>query len=276
MAGVLGLPIADAVRYVGGAYDLLTGATKPHNYENDMRQGIASVLGPELGELISRGLPHALGIDVHRRVSLSNLLEIPEMSSFDKSGAEDVLFGLMTGATGENLVNVMTGVDKLMQGDILGGVQAAIPRPLRDVMKASNLAEAGVTTQRGRVLVPPEKLGPGAITAQALGFQPAIASEVRERSAAMQQAHDEAEAEHTRLTNAWLAATPLDRQNIMQEIRLYNQDPRNLGTRITMHQLLIDQEQRRKLAAQPGAMGLRLPKRGLQAYEQAGSFANVQ
>jgi hypothetical protein len=276
MAGVLGLPIADAIRYVGGAYDLLTGAAKPHNYENDLRQGIANVFGPELGELISRGLPHALGIDVHRRVSLSNLLEIPEMSSFDKSGAGEVLTGLMTGATGENLANAFAGFTKFLQGDIPGGAQAMIPRPLRDIMKASGLAEKGVTTQRGRVLVPPEKLGPGAITAQALGFQPAIASEARERSAAMQQAHDEAEAEHKRLTDRYLAATPLERQDVWQEIMLYNQDPRNLGTRITKQQLLIDQEQRRKLAAQPGAMGLRLPRRGLQAYEQAGSFANVQ
>ena len=278
MAGVLGLPIADALRYIGGAYDLITGAPKPHNYQNDLRQGIASVFGPTLGDVISgRPAAHALGFDVSHRVGHARTLgEIPEMSSFDKDGVGQVLLGMALGASGENLQSAWGGVMKILQGDILGGVQAAIPRPFRDVMKADNLAERGVVTQRGRTILPADKISPWDVALQAVGFQPSRVTEARAGSAAVQEAHDEAQARHTQLTNRWLQASPAERQNVMQEIRLYNQSPGSLGFRITLDQLLRDQREQQKRSRLPGAFGLRLPAKGAQQLVGAGSFANVQ
>jgi len=273
MAGVLTL-IADPLRYVMGAYDFATGAKQPHNYQNDLRQGIASIFGPELGEWISRGIPHMLGGDVHRRVGLANLLEVPEMSTFDKKGMEDVLVGLATGATGENLAAIVDGLNKTLAGDPTSGIKALLPRPARDVMKAIDLGARGVVDSQGKTILPPEKLSTRDLVFQGLGFQPSQVSEFREGRNAVLEAREEAQAEHTRLTNRWLAADPGERQNVMQEIRLFNQDPKNLGFRITVSQLLRDAQQRRKQANAP--FGLRLPRKGADALAEAGAFANVQ
>jgi hypothetical protein len=66
MAGGLTL-VADPLRYIGGAYDMVTGSQRPHDYENDVRGFLAENFGPELGEILSRGLPHLAGIDIHNR-----------------------------------------------------------------------------------------------------------------------------------------------------------------------------------------------------------------
>ena len=276
MAGVLGLPIADALRYIGGAYDLITGQPKPHSYENDLRRALGDAFGPVWGDIISGGLPHALGFDVQHRTGLANMLEMPDMKSFDADGAKDLLFGLATGATGENLENVITGFEKILQGDPLGGIQAAIPRPFRDLMKASNLASRGVVTQRGRTILPADKITTGDVAYQALGFQPSRVTEAREGSYAVQEARDEAQAAQKKLSSAWVSAAPQDRPAIMSQIREFNADPKHQGFAIRQDQLLKDLNQRRKEAAQQGGFGLHLPRKAASQLEQAGSFANYQ
>lgn len=273
MAGVLTL-IADPLRYIGGAYDALSGAQKPHDYQNDVRGFMADVFGPELGEVLARGAPHALGFDVHRRVGLANLLEIPEMRSFDKAGAAEVLIGAALGASGENLTNIVDGLRKFRDGDVMGGMISAMPRLARDITKAYKLDTTGVTDQRGKVELPAEKISNADVAYQALGFQPSRVSEFREGRAAVQEAQQEAKSEHDRLVQRWLAADAEERQNIRQEINLFNQNPRNLGFRITQGQLLRDLQQRRKQADAP--FGLHLPRKGAAALAEAGAFANYQ
>jgi hypothetical protein len=272
-AGVITL-VADPLRYGMGLYDLATGNAqgKTHNYEDNAREFIASVFGKQAGEIISRGLPHALGIDVHRRIGLANLLEIPELQSWDLQGVEGVALGLATGAAGGNLINMTDGVMKATQGDLGGALKTMMPREIRNAMQAYDLATQGLKTQAGRTLLP--QVGTGAVVAQSLGFQPAGVSEAREASNAVQQARDEAKAAQTRLSHAWVQADPAGRTAIWQQIVQHNQDPNNLGFRITMDQLQRDLQAQRRQAAQPGGFGLRLPRRGAGTLEQAGAFAN--
>jgi hypothetical protein len=270
MAGVLTL-IADPLRYIGGAYDLATGASKPHDYQNDVRGWMADTFGPELAEVMARGLPHAIGMDVHRRVGLANLLEIPEMPSFDAAGAGEMIAGVMTGATGENLANIVDGLGKLARGDVLGGVQAAIPRPIRDVIKAGKLATQGVTDSKHRPILPAEKLSGWDVGLQAVGFQPSKITEFREGRAAVLEAETEAKDMRSRLTNAWITADPEDRGQVMAEIQRFNGE--HPAQRITVSQLMRNLAQLRKQGQNPAAFGLRLPRKGAQDFMEAGRFA---
>jgi hypothetical protein len=269
MAGTLTL-IADPLRYIGGAYDIATGQSKFHDYQTGVRRFYADTFGPEVGEVLSRGLPHLAGIDLHRRVGLANLLEIPEMSGFSKDGAGQVLLGLMTGATGENLQNLVAGLAKLTHGDWRGGMELAIPRVFRDAMKGADIATSGVRDSTGKVVLPPEEVGIGGGIAQALGFQPAAVSEFRERRNAVLQAREEATSAHTQLTNAWLAASPADRPAIMSQIREFNADPMHRGFQIKMDQLLRDAQARRKQTSMP--FGLRMSPAQARTAAQAGAF----
>lgn len=272
LAGSLTM-LADPLRYIGGLYDVATFAPTFRNRQVDVRNFFADTFGPEMGELISRGLPHLAGIDLHARTGLENLLNIPEMDGFNKKGAAQVLLGLATGASGENLTSLVDGLSKLtQQGDWHGAMNTMLPRSARDVSKAIGLADEGLKDTRGQVLRTPEELGAGAPIAQALGFQPTAVSEFREGRNAVIQARQEQQAEHTRLVRAWVQAAPEDRAEIRSQIGQWNQDPANMAARITMSQLIQAQQAAKKQAKAP--YGLRLPAKGAQSLLQEGRFAN--
>lgn len=269
MAGVIGLPTTDAIRYIGGAWDLFHGRA-PHNYQNDMRAAIANVFGKTAGELISRGLPHALGFDVHRRVSLNNLLEMPELSDFGKKGIGEALMHLVTGATGENLTNAMAGAEKLFQGDFGGAAKAYLPRIVRDPMKAIELASHGVVDSKGHTILPAQKLTPYDIGLQAAGFQPSRVSETREGRSAVLEAREERTAERSHLETRWLEGNPSERAAAWQAIVAYN--AANPTARITRDQLLQQEKASKKSSA---TYGLRLPRAQTRDLMHAGAFANA-
>ena len=269
MAGTLTL-IADPLRYVGGAYDLMTGANKPHDYENDVRRWITSWAGPEMGAVLARGAPYALGMDIHRRVGLANILEVPELDSFDKAGMFKMIASAALGASGENAANVGDGMSKIAHGDIMGGIMAAIPRVVRDPIKAINLANQGVTDSKGKTALAPEQLSGWDVGLQAAGVQPARVSEFREHRNAVLEREQEVKTEHDRLVQAWASASPADRPTVMHQIADYRQDPRNASQPITMGGLMRAANDRKK---QPNApYGLKLPKRGQASLLDAANF----
>lgn len=276
MAGALTLT-GDVARWGGGAYDLLTGATQPHDYENDERRAIASVFGPELGEIISRGLPHAIGIDIHRRVGLANLLEPPELKSFSAAGVGEALVSALTGASGEDATTLAGGLMKILQDpskNLFSGLKDMVPRIIRDPMKAYDLATQGATTAAGKTVLAADKLGPVSIIAQALGFIPASVEQAQEQKFAVLEAKTEAQQEHKSLTAAWLNAAPEDRGAVMQRIQTYNSS--HPGEHITIQQLLQMKAQQRKGAQtavnHPEQFGLTLPKKAARNLSQAGAF----
>lgn len=271
MAGSLTL-IGDPLRWIGGAYDFATGADKPHDYENDVRRWAESAFGPEMGEIITRGVPHAAGIDIHRRVGLANLLEPPELKSFDKKGFAEAVASAMTGAAGDDATTMAAGLGKMLHGDIMGGLQAIVPRVIRDPMKAYGLATSGVTDSKGKTILPASKISSGAVAAQAVGFQPSQVTEFREGRAAVQEAQQEASSERGKLMASMMQGG--DHSEIIQRVRDFNQA--NPGQAITYSQLLQSQQRARKAAQQPvGSFGLKLPTKAAATLSKAGSFANV-
>ncbi len=272
MAGGMSL-IADPLRYIGGIYDFAFRGSV-HDYQNNVREFLAENLGPTVGELISRGLPHALGIDIHRRVGLNDMLAVPELQSFDGKGFLKVIATAMTGAAGEDAASIAGGVGKVMHGDWAGGIKDMAPRVIRDVVKAGALASDGVVDPRGKAVLPAERLGAGDYVAQALGFQPAVVSEAREGRNAVRESLQEAKDGRNTLTRQWLDASPGDRAAVNQEIQAFN--AAHPAERITMGQLLKQANDRKKAASTVGGgVGLNLPRRGSNEYRKAGAFANV-
>ncbi len=268
MAGALTL-FPDPLKWVLGAYDWIVGGLdKPHNYENDMRAWVASAFGPELGEVISRGLPHAVGIDIHRRVGLANLLELPELKSFNASGFGDMIAAAMTGAAGEDATQMAGSINKVMHGDVMGAVKALTPRVFRDPIKAFDLANRGVVDTRGRTILPPDKLTLADEASQFVGFQPSRVTEFREGRAAVMEAREEAKTLRDEAINAFVTG---NRQSALDQVRAYNQQ--HPEQPITYSQLL-QAAKRATAQARPGAYGLMLPKKTVGTLERAGSFAN--
>lgn len=277
MAGSLTL-IADPLRYIGGAYDFITGADKPHDYENDVRRFITAAAGPEIGEIVARGLPHAAGIDLHRRIGLSNLLEVPELNSFDKKGFGELVAAAMTGAGAEDAATMAGGLSKMLHGDMVGGLKDMVPRVFRDPIKAGQLATTGVTDSKGKTILPADKLSSGDVARQALGFQPSDVSEFREARAAVLEKKTAVQNEHNQLLADMVKASGDDRAALAQKVRAFNQA--NPGAAITYDAMLkaMQRAQKEKVAAAQAkyqTYGLNLGKNA-KALSEAGDFANTK
>lgn len=275
-AGIIsGTFLGDGIRFGGGLYDWLSGDTKTRDHEADVRSVIASVFGPEVGELISRGLPHAVGIDVHRRIGLSNLLEPPELKSFDQKGVGEAVAQAMLGASGEDAATLAGGLSKIIQGDLDGGLKAGLPRFFRDILKAYDLGTKGLTDSTGKTILPAEKISGWDVARQAVGFQPSRVTEFREGRSAIMDRRDEGQQAHNQLTRQWIHAAPEDRADIMQHILRFNQV--HPEAKITVGAMIQQAKKERKTASEANAasFGLALSKkqRGL---SEAGSFANVR
>ena len=274
MAGSLTL-LGDPLRWIGGAYDFATGANAPHDYENDVRQWLSDAFGPEVGEVVARGLPHLAGIDIHRRVGLANLLEPPEMKSFDKKGVADAVMQAMTGASGEDAATMIGGMHKMLSGDVMGGIKDLVPRVFRDPMKASDLASKGVTDSNGKTIMSPDKISGADVARQAAGFQPSSVSEFREGRFAAQEAQTENKTRRTQLIQGWLKADPEDKDDAREAISEWNHG--HPGEKITVQQLLQMKAAEAKAAKLPaGSFGLKMSKGAARDLRGVGSFANTQ
>jgi hypothetical protein len=262
MAGSLGV-IGDPLKLMSTAYDLFTGASRPSDFEADSRGFLSDTFGQTLGEIIARGVPHALGVDVSHRVGLSNLLEIPSLESYDGKGFLKWLGAAATGASGEDASTMAGGLVKMRQGDIVGGLQAMVPRVLRDPIKAVEQADA--TTGPS---IPAYEM-----VEQAIGFRPQAVSEYQEGKQAVYAAKQDLQDQRTALVKAWVGADTAGRTDAMSQVQQFN--AANPGYEISPAQLFGALRQSRVQAAAQGGFGLRLTPQQLASAGKAGRFANV-
>jgi hypothetical protein len=276
MAGSLTL-IADPLRYIGGAYDFVF-SDKPHDYQNDARAYVAAAFGPTLGEIFSRGLPHLVGWDAHTRLGLGNMLNLPDLKSFDKKGYAEFVASAMTGVAGQDAMKMAEGLHKIIQGDLMSGIKDLVPRIIRDPIKAGivpgaeGLADKGVMDAKGRTIFPASKFTTKDIAARALGFTPSRESEFQEQRRADIEFRDEIQSARSEVLNDFLTATPAGRRDAIAAIQKYNRA--NPLAQITYSQMVAglkrEQEKTRSRS------GLILSKNMQAALNQRGSFANLQ
>jgi hypothetical protein len=279
-AGVLTW-MADPVRYLGGAIDLLTGHT-PKERMSAMRSWLADTMGPTMGEVVGAGVPHAFGVDMQHRLGVNNMFNLPQLNGYAPKDFLEAAGTFVFGSPGGATVNVMSGFMKMLQGGLSGGLHdmasgaaVALPRIVRDPVKAGLLADRGVVDPRGKEILAPEKISPLDVGYQALGFAPSRVTEAREGRQAIVQARQQVADTRSRLVRRWLEADPGDRAAVWSEIAQYNASREvNLGSKITRDQLLQQLNERRKGKLHPGAFGLRLPKASERQLMEYGAFAN--
>ena len=280
MAGALTWA-ADPARYLGGVYDLATG-NKPRDRTLDMRAFLARTMGPTLGEIVGQGVPHMLGMDMSHRLGVNNMLNIPQLNGYTAKDWAEFGGHLALGASGEDVGGLVSGFASMMQGVLGGGVnqmlsgaKQALPRIIRDPIKAYDLAQRGVVDTRGKQILAPSRITPLDVAYQALGIAPSRVSEARMGRQAIVQAREQMNDARGKLVQRWLEADPGDRSAVWSEIAQYNASPKvNLGSKITRDQLLQQLNERRKGTQHPGAFGLRLPKASERQLMEYGAFAN--
>lgn len=205
LTGTMGLPFYNLVS--GLATKALNLVTDRDDYDvsSAYRSFLSDIFSPTVSDVIARGVPRALGID------LSNLGEADMMPltqlMVDRRKLEDRLGDLSTGvlgAPGSMLAGVVEGLGEMANGRFLEGAIKGAPVALRNPLKAYKLADQGYVTSGG--VGEPLDVGPGDVIAQLLGIKLGDPANYAEATHSMMQLNAARQIHSSSLTKNLLAA----------------------------------------------------------------------
>lgn len=181
LSGTLGMPTATAF---AGVADLIGGLLgddgQPYDVKAQYRRFLADMFGKDVGEVLARGLPRAIGIDVSQRAGEQDLIPFSRMLA-DKRKFEDSWKDQATQVLGSPVsmvFNIMLGMTEIGKGNVLEGMAKMVPMAVRGPTLAYQMSTKGYTDAKGNKL--PMTVGASDILAQALGFTPAEKAEYSE------------------------------------------------------------------------------------------------
>lgn len=181
LTGTLGMPAASVfARAAEALKDLWDDDEEPWDAKAAWRNMLADMFGKDVGELIARGVPRAAGIDIATRAGEQDIIPfsrlLTDRRKWQDASKDWALQAL--GSPASMLNNILQGVGKISDGDVLTGMQQMMPVAIKGPITAFRMSEQGYTDNEGNVL--PMSAGATAILAQALGFTPAAKGEYNE------------------------------------------------------------------------------------------------
>jgi len=270
-AGTLGLPFANVI---AAAWDKLTGDdNNPSDIKSEYRTWLSETFGPELGEVIARGVPRAMNFDMSSGVGMQDVLPFSQFLA-DRRAWKDRLDTLVVGGAGPAygmLQSMARGADQISSGNVWKGVESVLPHALTGVAKAAEMQQKGqFTDSKGNVL-PIQATGWDELV-QSFGLTPAHKAEIQEQSFAYKQ--HQALLNTTRgklMQDAQEARGTADMPAAIQKIQAWNQAHPDMPVR-NLNSAARAQAQKYQMAKQSGT-GMLVSRRallGLNGY----SFAN--
>ena len=160
-AGVQGLPLYGVVSMVLDWFD--------EDYEEDTDTALRSALNNDW--LYSGAVSQITGIDISQRVKLTDLLF--EADRFNSSPSpEETIFHYFGGPAWSVGIRFAEGAEKLLDGDILGGMEDMVPGAVRNLALGAFKypMEGGIMTKRGDPIY--DDLHVGNLLAKIFGFPP--------------------------------------------------------------------------------------------------------
>jgi hypothetical protein len=282
VAGMLGLP-TEAFTILLGITGFLFGSKEPWDWELMMRQEAAKLFGKEAAEVLMRGLPRYVGVDLSGRLGLNSLLFMHDLRNFEKKTTNEYIGQLLIGAPGGMVLNAVDSWQQINKAigsdkatDYTKAVEGMLPKGFRDPLRAWRVAEEGLTTRRGERIDEGRQATTGETIIQALGFTPAAQVEVYERRNAVQGLNRRLTSERSDLMQKWRQAEPAGRAAIWQSIVEWNQklEPGMRGFRVTRENLIQSLAESRR-RAQTSGQGDFVP-RGREGVRREGEFANTR
>ncbi len=168
-AGMMGLPGYAAISAILGAFG---DEDEPYDLTAEMRKA----LGPEWADMIMRGAPTVVGMDLSGKIGSGNMLSIMPFSDADLStnaGRAEAFGTLMGGAALGMTSRVIDGLGLIASGDYYKGVERTMPKGVSDALKAGRQAAEGMTRRNGDVILPDNEIGAIDTVLTALGV-PAV------------------------------------------------------------------------------------------------------
>jgi hypothetical protein len=250
--GLMGMPAFSMIAWVIGK--ALPGDDEPDDPEATLRRLIGD---KALADLLLKGAPKLLGVDISGRVGAGGMLSILPYTDIELSrdGYSSVVTGLLGPFVGGLMPKVVDGVGQISQGNLWKGTEQMLPTGLANVMKATRFADQGVTKRNGDVVLSADEVGVLDWAAQVVGLPTNVTTD-RSFLANAQFTADKFYRERTsQLKNQYAAAVRKNDTDTMREVRedwMQTQAARRkLGYEVQPLSTLLKapQEQRKREAA---------------------------
>lgn len=221
-AGALGA-MWEPVKWGIGATLAVFGDDEDEDFDTLFRNTMADWFGQGAGEIISRGAPRAVGIDLSGRLGLGNMLffDTPEASS---RGVYGFIGEQVMGPVGGIGVGAVDAIDAFHRGDYFRALEKMSPKGLRDVLRAGRYGTEGMLDRYGNTIKSTKELGYAALFWQSVGLAPAAAAEAYEQRGAALGFERRVDARRSLLLERYARADRTGKREIWKEIREFNRE----------------------------------------------------
>jgi hypothetical protein len=270
--GALGLA-TEPIHVMLGVLSLALGEDEPWDWETGVMNALTDAFGPDMAQILGRGLPRYLGVDTASRISLDGLIFMKDMRDYDPQTISGYMGDLVFGAPGSMIGQALGAFRHLGDGNYRRALEAILPKQFRDALKATRISDEGITTRRGNRIDGNIDLSIGEAITQTVGFTPGRISRAYETRDQVEGANRRMTKERSELIRRWNQAEPgAARDAVRAEITRWNErlppELNNHQNRITYATLMRSQQERRRQERQGQGWGA-LP-RGREAFRQEG------
>jgi hypothetical protein len=173
--GVRGLPF---IGVVAGAFSLFSGGEEPEDIERIIGKYIDD---PELANLISRGLPSIIGIDMSTKLSQDKIFHPAPFIDLELSqeGLRDAFFGTFLGPTGSTASSAIRSAEFASEGNAYRAVESAMPKGIKTIMESWRIGTEGYSLRNGDLVADPSHFSKLPLLANALGIPAADLSKIK-------------------------------------------------------------------------------------------------
>lgn len=244
MAGALGLPTEPFKYLLMGAQAAGLTNTGWNDVEDKVRQTASSYFGKTGGEILTRGLPRALGVDLSSRVGLDSLLSFGEPRSQKESDVKKWMFDTLAGAPVALAGDWVKGMNQLTSGNFSQAAELLVPMKFAaDSIRAYRQMTEGKKGATGKETMSP--YSPIEAVVRASGFTPRREAEQSAQNSAFYSASTQDKNERSQLMTAWASAKPSDKLSAWKNVQSFNKG-RPRESQISMSDLTNYADRRRK------------------------------
>lgn len=251
----------------------VANALSGETFDRLIRKATTNMFGTEAGEILSAGLPRAVGVDVSNRMSLGTLYFIDL-----KTDTAESTLGSLASAFGGPLLNLginwWRGAQYFEQGQISKGFESFLPKAAKDAVRAIRYSNEGLTDSTGKEILGANQLTPGQLFAQSIGLAPSVVAERYAQRAAIKDAEQyDIQRKNSLMQRFRTAKSASDRTAVLADVVEFNK--KNPGAGITRSQLIKSLHTFSESSERSKTMGLNLQKKQ-RVYLEEGEPYNVE
>lgn len=144
--------------------------------EEEMKKAMIDAIGPTATGLALNGVPgHALGWDLSGRIGMPDLWFRSSDKQLEGEDAYNYWLSQAAGAAPSMALNAFKGMAMAAKGNVYRGIETAMPKIIKDQMRAYRYMTDGAETMKGDDILP--EMTPWEGISQSLGFTPAALTE---------------------------------------------------------------------------------------------------